>query len=121
MPKVQITVGEGRAIMKDEAGATAVFCLDLAVQINLVPVVDARGLSFDQIAPHWEAGLWQIERSFEVLGHNLAPILDRIVGKTARVWFFTSTCQAISARPLDGLTKRFWVRLISPSVGKLTS
>ncbi len=82
--------------MQNKARAVGVFGLNLAVEINVIPVVDASGLSLDQIAPHREACLWKIERVFEVLCHVSAPILNRLSVKIARVWVFGPDCQDIS-------------------------
>ena len=61
--------------MQNEARTVSILGLNLAVEIDFIPVVDASGLSLNQVAPHWEASLWKIERVFEVLCHVSAPIL----------------------------------------------
>lgn len=101
MAEVQITIGEGGAVVQDEAWAFGILRLNLPIEIDLIPVVDTSGLSFDQISPHGEAGLWKVERILEILGHDSAPVRDRSPVKIARVCFFAHACQVIRGLLFD--------------------
>jgi hypothetical protein len=59
--------------VEDKARAVAVFSLNGVVEADGFPVVYALGFAFDEVAPHGEIRLREIERIFEVLRHDNRP------------------------------------------------
>jgi hypothetical protein len=39
--EVKVTIGEGRAVVQNEGGACAIFCLNLSVKVDVFPMIYA--------------------------------------------------------------------------------
>ncbi len=78
--------------MKHKSIAVRVLILDLLVEANGLPMLNAVWLTLSQIGPHGKGSLGQFERVFVVLGHSLdkecADIAhghDRVKGGESRI------------------------------------
>ncbi len=65
-PDVDIPVGKGRAVVKDEGRAIIVLLLHALIQPNLRPMLDSHRLPFHRIGPHGEISPGKIKRILEL-------------------------------------------------------
>jgi len=68
---VDIAVGEGRAVVQDEAGKVLIFLQHFVVQVQVLPVLQHSRLPCRQTGLHGEVGLRGDDRIFVVHWNNL--------------------------------------------------
>ena len=65
--EVDGTVGVGRAVVQDVAGRAGAGAANLAVEIGILPLLEAERLVDGQAGLHGEGGLREVQRGFEGL------------------------------------------------------
>ena len=70
---VQLTVGVGRAIVKDKAWFALARLAHLGIQVHVCPGLESLGLTLRQVGLHGEVRLGQIQRGF-IITHTLSVV-----------------------------------------------
>ena len=71
MPNVELAIGIGRAVMKNEGRPTLTLFTHLPIQVHFSPGFESLGLALRQIGLHRKICLRQIQRGF-VITHTLS-------------------------------------------------
>ena len=68
--------------MQDERWIIGVFLLNFLIQSFLFPMLNALGLTLNEIRPHGELGRWKRKSIFQFGGHNSKRILGFLVNRS---------------------------------------
>jgi hypothetical protein len=114
--QMEVSIGKGGAVMEEEKLSILVLLLDLAVQIDIFPVVYTGRFTLAEIRPHGEGSLRQFERIFIVFSHALGEEWADIADRSLSVKDGGTSCEkGLRGRfpMIGGKRKVFWLNAYS--------